>query len=66
MLLGKTAEELSQMKLAGDDAGYEEVFGDALFKSYVTRVSSILIFPCDMSIILLRNDIEGSRKTGTS
>ena len=40
LLLGKTAEDLYQMKMAGDDAGYEEVFGGALFKSYVTRVIS--------------------------
>lgn len=37
-MLGKTAEELHQMKQAGDEAGYEEVFSDALFKTYVSRV----------------------------
>ena len=38
LLLGHTAEELHQMKVAGDDASYERVFSDALFKQYVAKL----------------------------
>lgn len=37
-LLGHSAEDLHQMKLSGDDAGYEKVFSDALFKEVVLKL----------------------------
>ena len=38
LLLEHTAEELHQMKVAGDDANYEGVFLDALFTQYVAKL----------------------------
>lgn len=37
VLLGRTADELNEMKGSGDDAGYEAVFKSALFKTFICR-----------------------------
>jgi hypothetical protein len=37
-LLGKTAEELYQFKMSGNELDYEKVFSDALFKTVVGKV----------------------------
>jgi replication factor A1 len=37
-LLGHSAEDLHQMKISGDDAAYERVFADALFKQLCIRL----------------------------
>ena len=44
-MLGKSAEELHEMKSAGDEAGYEAVFKQSLFKSYIVKVSFVLYSP---------------------
>ena len=38
LLLGHTADKLYQIKVAGDDASYDHVFLDALFKHYVAKL----------------------------
>jgi hypothetical protein len=40
-LLGRTAEELYEMKMNGDTMGYEEVFSNAQFKTFAARVWNI-------------------------
>lgn len=36
--LGRSAEDLYQMKISGDTEGYEKVFADALFKQVTTKL----------------------------
>ena len=38
-MLGVTAEELYEMRGRGDEAGYERVFKQLLFKTFTCRVS---------------------------
>lgn len=40
ILGGKTAKELFQMRTEGNDLGYEQVFSEALFKTYVCNISA--------------------------
>ena len=40
-ILGHTADELYSMKMSGDEAAYEEVFSNALFKTYLCKVTVV-------------------------
>lgn len=37
-VLGVTAQQCYEMKVEGNEVGYDQVFSDALFKTYVCKV----------------------------
>lgn len=45
MLGGYSADQLYEMKVAGDEQQYEQIMSDALFKTYLLRVSTPCALP---------------------